>query len=238
MYNFSDQVAVVTGGAGNLGQAVVRAFHAAGARVAVVVRKPQDAVEVFGEDLPESDTCAYFAADLADESSVTAVARDIARRFGRIDILVNTAGGIRAGTPIHETPVDVWDFMMGLNARTVFLASRAVIPHMLERRSGRIISVSARAALKGSPRHGAYNASKMAVIRLTETMAAELRHHGITANCILPGTIDTPANRAETPDADFTKWVRPESMAQVILFLASDSAADINGAAIPVYGRS
>lgn len=238
MYNFSDQVAVVTGGAGNLGQAVVRAFHAAGARVAVVVRKPQDAVEVFGEDLPESDTCAYFAADLADEGSVTAVARDIARRFGRIDILVNTAGGIRAGTPIHETPVDVWDFMMGLNARTVFLASRAVIPHMLERRSGRIISVSARAALKGSPRHGAYNASKMAVIRLTETMAAELRHHGITANCILPGTIDTPANRAETPDADFTKWVRPESMAQVILFLASDSAADINGAAIPVYGRS
>lgn len=238
MYNFSDQVAVVTGGAGNLGQAVVRAFHAAGARVAVVVRKPQDAVEVFGEDLPESDTCAYFAADLADEGSVTAVARDIARRFGRIDILVNTAGGIRAGTPIHETPVDVWDFMMGLNARTVFLASRAVIPHMLERRSGRIISVSARAALKGSARHGPYNASKMAVIRLTETMAAELRHHGITANCILPGTIDTPANRAETPDADFTKWVRPESMAQVILFLASDSAADINGAAIPVYGRS
>lgn len=238
MYNFSDQVAVVTGGAGNLGQAVVRAFHAAGARVAVVVRKPQDAVEVFGEDLPESDTCAYFAADLADEGSVTAVARDIARRFGRIDILVNTAGGIRAGTPIHETPVDVWDFMMGLNARTVFLASRAVIPHMLERRSGRIISVSARAALKGSARHGPYNASKMAVIRLTETMATELRHHGITANCILPGTIDTPANRAETPDADFTKWVRPESMAQVILFLASDSAADINGAAIPVYGRS
>ena len=238
MYNFSDQVAVVTGGAGNLGQAVVRAFYAAGARVAVVVRKPQDAVEVFGEDLPESDTCAYFAADLADEGSVTAVARDIARRFGRIDILVNTAGGIRAGTPIHETPVDVWDFMMGLNARTVFLTSRAVIPHMLERRSGRIISVAARAALKGSAKHGPYNASKMAVIRLTETMAAELRHHGITANCILPGTIDTPANRAETPDADFTKWVRPESMAQVILFLASDSAADINGAAIPVYGRS
>jgi NAD(P)-dependent dehydrogenase (short-subunit alcohol dehydrogenase family) len=238
MYNFSDQVAVVTGGAGNLGQAVVRAFHAAGARVAIVVRKPQDAAEAFGDDLPESDTCAYFAADLADAGSVTDLARDIAGRFGRIDILVNTAGGIRAGTPIHETPVEVWDFMMGLNARTVFLMSRAVIPHMLERRSGRIISIAARAALKGTAKHGPYNASKMAVIRLTETMAAELRHHGITANCILPGTIDTPANRAETPDADFTKWVRPQSMAQVILFLASDSAADINGAAIPVYGRS
>jgi NAD(P)-dependent dehydrogenase (short-subunit alcohol dehydrogenase family) len=128
--------------------------------------------------------------------------------------------------------------MMNLNARTVFLMSRAIIPHMMERRYGRIISVAARAALKGTARHGPYNASKMAVIRLTETMAAELRNDGITANCILPGTIDTPANRAETPDADFSRWVTPESMARVILFLASDLAADVNGAAIPVYGRS
>ena len=209
MYNFSDQVAVVTGGAGNLGQAVVRAFHAAGARVAVVVRKPQDAVEVFGEDLPESDTCAYFAADLADEGSVTAVARDIARRFGRIDILVNTAGGIRAGTPIHETPVDVWDFMMGLNARTVFLASRAVIPHMLERRSGRIISVSARAALKGSARHGAYNASKMAVIRLTETMAAELRHLGITVDGAIPSSFTRCKRKSRTSRSPSLSGERP-----------------------------
>ena len=238
MYDFTDQVIIVTGGAGNLGQAVSRAFHAAGGRVAIVVRDRQDAVGAFGDDLPGSDTCVYIAGDLADENSVASIVAEVIDRFGRIDALVNTVGGIRAGTPLHETPVDVWDFMMGLNARTVFLMSRAVIPHLLARRHGRIISVSARAALKGTAKHGPYNAAKMAVIRLTETMAAELRQHGITANCVLPGTIDTPANRAESPDADFSRWVSPESIAGVILFLASDAAADVNGAAIPVYGRS
>lgn len=238
MFDFTDQVAIVTGGAGNLGQAVTRAFHAAGGRVAIVVQKRQDAIAAFGDDLPESDTCVYVAGDLTDEESVAGIARHVFDSFGRADILVNTAGGYRAGTPTHETPVDVWDFMMNLNARTTFLMSRAIIPRMIEQRHGRIISLAARAALKGTAKHGAYNASKMVVIRLTETMAAELRNHGITANCILPGTIDTPANRAETPEADFSRWVSPESMAQVILFLASDLAADINGAAIPVYGRS
>lgn len=238
MFDFTEQVVVVTGGAGNLGQAVVRAFANAGARVAVVARRREDAVKAFGDDLPEGDSCLYVAGDLADEDSVAGIVQQVVDRFGRIDVLVNTAGGIRAGTLLHETPVDVWDFMMSLNARTVFLMSRAAIPHMLGQRRGRIVSIAARAALKGTARHGPYNASKMAVIRLTETMAAELRHHGITANCILPGTIDTPANRAETPDADFGKWVRPESIANLILFLSSDLAADVNGAAIPIYGRS
>lgn len=238
MFNFTDQVVIVTGAAGNLGQAVARAFAAGGARLALAVRRREDAVAAFGNDLPEGDSCLYITGDLADENSVEAMVGQIAEKFGRIDVLVNTAGGIKAGTPLHETPVDVWDFMLSLNARTVFLMSRAVIPHMLSERRGRIISVAARAALKGTAKHGPYNASKMVVIRLTETMAAELRHQGITANCIMPGTIDTPANRAETPDADFTKWLQPESLANVILFLASDYAADVNGAAIPVYGRS
>lgn len=238
MFDFTDQVLVVTGGAGNLGQAVTRAFVAAGGRVAVVVRKRADAEAAFADDLPEGDNCLYVTGDLTDESAVGDIARQVVARFGRLDVLVNTAGGIRAGTPLHETSMDVWDFMMNLNARTVLLMSRAVIPQMLAQQHGRIISVSARAALKGTAKHGPYNASKMAVIRLTETLAAELRHAGITANCILPGIIDTPANRAETPNADFSKWVSPESLANVILFLASIAAADVNGAAIPVYGRS
>lgn len=238
MFDFTDQVVVVTGGAGNLGQAVARAFAAAGGRVAVVVRKRVDAEAACGNDLPEGDNCLYVTGDLTDERAVADIAGQVMARFGRLDVLVNTAGGIRAGTPLHETSLDVWDFMMNLNARTVFLMSRAVIPHMRAQRHGRIISVSARAALKGTAKHGPYNASKMTVIRLTETLAAELRHAGITANCILPGTIDTPANRAETPTADFSKWVSPESLANIILFLASAAAADVNGAAIPVYGRS
>jgi NAD(P)-dependent dehydrogenase (short-subunit alcohol dehydrogenase family) len=238
MYDFTDQVIVVTGGAGNLGQAVIRAFYAVGARVAVVDRKREVAVEVFGDDVPEGEYCGYFAGNLTEEASVAEMVEAIVARFGHIDVLLNIAGGFRSGTRLHETPVATWDFMFDLNARTVFLMSRAVIPHMIARRRGKIISVGARAALKGTAKSGPYIASKMAVIRLTETMAAELKKDGINVNCILPGTIDTPANRAETPDADFSKWVTPESMANVVLFLASEAAADIHGAAIPVYGRS
>lgn len=237
MDNFEQQVVLVTGGTGNLGQAVIAAFLAAGARVAAVVRKPGDAAAVFGDAAPAGRGQAVLG-DLTDESSVAGIVRQTLDAYGRIDVLVNTAGGIRAGTLLHETPVEQWDFMLNLNARSVFLMSRAVIPAMLERRQGKIVSVAARAALKGTARHGAYIASKVAVIRLTETMAAELKSSGINVNCVLPGTMDTPANRAETPDADFSKWVQPESVAGVIRFLASPAAADIHGAAIPVYGRS
>lgn len=237
MFDFKDQVVVVTGGAGNLGAAVARGFYRAGARVAVVDRKREITVEVLGDDVPEGEYCVYVAGNLMDESSVNDVAAGVMERFGRLDILVNVAGGYRAGTLIHETPLDTWEFMMNLNARTVFLMSRAVIPHMLQRGRGKIVSVAARAALKGTAGSGPYVASKMAVIRLTESMAEELAGHNINVNCILPGTMDTPANRAARPDEDFSHWVTPESMAGVILFLASELAQDINGAAVPVYGK-
>lgn len=238
MLDFTDQIVAVTGAAGNLGQAVTRAFHSAGARMAMIDRKRESSIRAFGDDLPEGEDCLYVTGDLTSEASVADCTRAIIDHYGRIDVLVNTVGGIRSGTRLHETPVETWDFMFNLNARSVFLMSKAVIPHMLEQRRGKIISISARAAMKGTTRHGPYNASKMAVIRLTETMAAELRHDGINVNCVLPGTIDTPDNRVEMPDADFDRWVRPESLADVILFLASDLAASVNGAAIPVYGRS
>jgi NAD(P)-dependent dehydrogenase (short-subunit alcohol dehydrogenase family) len=237
MLDFKDQVIVITGGAGNLGAAVTRAFYLAGARVAVVDRVRDMAVEIFGDEIPEGEYCLYVSGNLMDESSVAEVVDTIIKRFDHIDVLVNVAGGYRAGMPLHETPVDTWDFMMNLNARTVFLTSRAVIPHMIERERGKIISVGARAALKGTAQSGPYIASKMAVIRLTESMAAELKDKNINVNCILPGTIDTPDNRKDMPDADFDKWVTPDSMANVILFLASELAKDVNGAAVPVYGR-
>jgi len=237
MFDFSNQVIVVTGGAGNLGAATARAFYRAGARVAVVDRQREMAAEVLGSDVPEGDYCAYVAGNLMDENSVVGIAETIMSRFGRIDVLVNVAGGYRAGKSLHETPLETWEFMMNLNARTVFLMSRAVIPHMLARGRGKIVSVAARAALQGTAGSGPYVASKMAVIRLTEAMAEELGGQGVNVNCILPGRMDTPANRAAQPDADFSTWVTPESMASVILFLASDFARDVNGAAVPVYGR-
>lgn len=238
MFDFKDQVVVVTGGAGNLGAAVTRAFYRAGARVAVVDRQREMARDVLGDDVPEGEYCAYVAGNLMDESSVADIVGTVIEKFNHIDVLVNIAGGYRAGTPVHETPLDTWDFMMNLNARTVFLMSRAVIPHMLTREYGKIVNIGARAALKGTANAGPYIASKMAVVRLTESMSAELKDKGINVNGILPGTIDTPANRVEMPNADFSRWVSPESIADVILFLASSQAAAIHGALVPVYGLS
>jgi NAD(P)-dependent dehydrogenase (short-subunit alcohol dehydrogenase family) len=131
-----------------------------------------------------------------------------------------------------------WDFLMNLNARSVLVAMRAVLPHLLKRGNGAIVNIGARPGLAGKAKMAAYSASKSAVIRLTESVSAEVKDFGIQVNCILPGTIDTPQNRKDMPKADFSTWVEPESLANVILFLASHQAKDIHGAALPVYGRS
>lgn len=237
MFDFADRVVVITGAAGNLGRATTLAFHAAGARVAVVDRKREIAVDVFEDLIPEGDYCLYVAADLMQADSVAEAVQTIVDKFGRIDVLVNIAGGFTMGPPVHETPLETWEFMLNLNARTAFLMSRAVIPHMLVQEAGKIVSVAARAALEGKAHMAPYVVSKAAVVRLTESMAAELKDKGINVNCILPGTIDTPQNRKEAPNADFSKWVAPEALADVILFLASDAARAVQGAAVGVYGR-
>jgi NAD(P)-dependent dehydrogenase (short-subunit alcohol dehydrogenase family) len=142
------------------------------------------------------------------------------------------------GHTVHETPESEWNFLFDLNARSVLHAVHAVVPHMIAAESGKIVNVGAHAALKGMARMGAYCASKDVVIRITEAMAAELGDSNINVNCVLPSIIDTPENRAAMPDADFTHWVTPEALANVIAFLASDEAGAIQGAAIPVVGSS
>lgn len=238
MDEMKDKIVVVTGGAGNLGTAAVKRFYGAGARVAVIDRERDMVTSVFGDEIPEGDYCLYVAGNLLDEASVAEMTQKIMDRFGRIDVLINIAGGFSMGPPLHETPLKTYEFMMDLNAKSVFLMCRAVIPHMLDQGGGKIVSTAARAGLKGAAKMGPYTASKAAVIRLTEAMAAELRDDNINVNCIMPGTIDTPGNRKDMPNADFGKWVQPESLADVFFFLATDQARDINGAAIPVYGRS
>jgi NAD(P)-dependent dehydrogenase (short-subunit alcohol dehydrogenase family) len=238
MFDFSNRVVVITGAAGNLGQAVVDAFRQAGARLTLVDRSPDRLPQMFPAmaDSPE-----YFLAhsvDVTEAGAVEAAIAETLKRFGRIDVLVNTAGGYRAGTPLHETLPQTWDFLFNLNAKSVFVVSRACIPQMLRQGSGKIINVSSRAALVGDAQASVYSASKAAVVRLTESMAAELKSAGINVNCILPGIIDTPVNRQAMPAADYKTWVAPEALAEVILFLASDSAWAINGAALPVYGNS
>jgi NAD(P)-dependent dehydrogenase (short-subunit alcohol dehydrogenase family) len=238
MYSFSKKIVMVTGAAGNLGRAVTAAFEAAGANLALVDRGEQRLRQAFPHIIDSPDHFLGNCADLTDPDAVEAVVSNTIERFARIDVLVNTVGGFRAGTALHETPLETWDFLLNLNARSVYIASRSVIPHMLKHRWGKIISLAARPGLQGRANMAAYSASKSAVIRLTESMAAELRDSGINVNCILPGTIDTPQNREAMPDADHSRWVKPEALADVILFLASDAARDVHGAALPVYGRS
>ena len=236
MFDFQDRVVVVTGAAGNLGQAVARAFQAAGARLVLVDRAPDRLPRLYPELAGSAEHFLATSVDLTDEEKVRAMVAQALERLGRIDVLVNAAGGYRAGTPVHETSLQTWDFLLDLNARTVLIASRAVVPVMLEQGSGKIVNIGARAALRGGRKAGAYSASKAAVVRLTESMAAELKRSGINVNCILPSTIDTPQNREAMPGADSSRWVKPQALADVILFLASDAARAVHGAALPVYG--
>jgi NAD(P)-dependent dehydrogenase (short-subunit alcohol dehydrogenase family) len=237
MYELTDRIAIVTGAAGNLGGAVARAFQAAGARLVLVDRAPDRLQRLF-PDLVTSPL-AYLAAsvNLTEADALGDMVGEALNRFGRIDVLVNAAGGWRGGTPVHETSPDTWDFVMSLNVRTLIVTSSAVVPVMLKQGSGKIINVAARAGLSGGSKGGAYSAAKSAVLRLTESMAAELKNNGINVNCVMPATIDTPQNRADMPKADTSRWVKPEAIADVILFLASDAAQAVHGAGIPVYGR-
>ncbi len=236
MFDFTNHVVIVTGAAGNLGVAVAHAFHAAKARLVLVDRDPDRLPHLFPDLVGLPDHYLAAPVDLIDEAAVKAMVGETLSRFGRIDVLANVAGGYRGGTPVHETPLATWDLLLNLNARTAYIASSAVIPAMLRQGSGKIVNVAARAALQGAAKLGAYSASKGAVIRLTEAMAAELKNDGINVNCVLPSTIDTPDNRAAMPKADPSRWVKSEALADVILFLASDAARAVHGAAIPVYG--
>ena len=227
---FTDRTVVITGASGNLGRAVAKAFAELGARLALLDLKQGD--------LKDSPNQIFLATNLLDADSVGTAVGKALERFGRIDVLCNIAGGFRMGAPVHETKEKDWDFLFGLNARSVLNAARAAVPVMLEGGGGKIVNIGAFAAQHGAANMGPYIASKSAVIRLTETMAAELREKNVNVNCVLPTIIDTPENRAAMPNADPRKWVAPQDLAAVIVFLASDAARAIHGAAIPVTGLS
>ena len=218
MSDFTAKRVVVTGAAGVAGRAVAGAFHAAGATVV--------GIDIVADDAPW-DT---IVADLIDADG----ARAAVAQAGDIDVLANIAGGFAMGDHVADTSDDTWDFMMNLNARTVLNVCRAAVPGMVARGGGKIVNVGARGALRGAAAMGAYIASKSVVIRLTETLADELKHKGVNVNCILPSIIDTPRNRADMPKANFAEWVPPDDIAAVVLFLASSAARAIHGAAIPV----
>jgi NAD(P)-dependent dehydrogenase (short-subunit alcohol dehydrogenase family) len=238
MSDFGDRVVMVTGAAGTLGRAVARAFQKAGAHLVLVDRAADRLPRLFPELADSEDHLLATSVDLREPSAIDGAVASAIEALGHVDVLVNAAGGYRGGKMLHETPPEMLDFLFDLNARTTFNACQAAIPHMLEAGRGWIVSVGARASLQGRARMGAQSVSKSAVVRMTETMAAELRRKGINVNCVLPGTIDTPKNREAMPKADQSRWTDPADIADVILFLASEGARAIHGAAIPVFGIS
>jgi NAD(P)-dependent dehydrogenase (short-subunit alcohol dehydrogenase family) len=233
--SFGNRTVIVTGAAGNLGGAVARVFADLGANLVLVDLKREGLERAFGS---ENDQRSFAPANLLEMTAATGVAQAALARFGRIDVLCNIAGGFRMGEKVHETSDENWNFLFDINTRTLLHAVRAVVPHMVAAGGGKIVNVGAFAAQKGVAQMGAYTASKGTVIRMTEAMAAELREKNINVNCVLPTIIDTPENRAAMPKANPEKWVAPADLANVIVFLASDGARAVHGAAVPVTSLS
>jgi len=227
------QTVCITGAAGHLGAAVAAWFARQGARLVLLDRDAELLRKRFGH-LPDA---VLLPADLLDRAAVAAAVADALARVHHIDMLCHLAGGFHMGEPVHETPASAWDFMMDLNARSFIHMAAAVVPPMRAQGRGRIVAVGAAGGLKGGAAVGAYAASKSALMRLVESMSAELRDDGIHVNAVLPSIIDTPPNRAAMPDADVSRWVAPEALAEVIGFLASDAARAVHGALVPVLGR-
>jgi len=226
------KIVAVTGGFGQLGLAVVQAALEAGAQVAALdrARSPADAKALAG-------VLALGELDLAEPEAAVRALDQVAARFGGLDALVNVAGTFRWES-LEQGSLDTWDLLYRVNLRSAVSTSRAALPHLIKRGGGRIVNIGAGAAVaKAGAGMGAYTASKSGVLKLTEALAEEVKDRGITVNAILPSIIDTPANRADMPNADFSRWVAPRDIANVIVFLLSDEARAITGALIPVSGR-
>jgi len=220
---------LITGANGGLGTAVSQAFRAAGATVIGVARS--------WEQFSNQPPFPTISADVSTSAGCDAMVRQ-ALEHGPLDALVHLVGGFAGGSPVAEISDQTWDGMLNVNLRTAFCAMRAALKPMLAAGRGRIVAVGSRAAVEPSPNVAAYAVSKAALVALVKNVAAETNKSGVTANVILPSTIDTPQNRAALPQADFSRWVAPESIAKVIVWLVSDAAADISGSVIPVYGRA
>lgn len=226
--DFAGKTIAVTGGLGALGRAVVTLLAARGAQVLVVDFAPAQALE--------GAACVLGGVDVAEPDAVAAALAQGVSQLGGLDGLVNIAGGFSWET-LQGGSLDTWDSLYRRNLRSAVATSQAAVPHLLARGGGSIVNVGALGAVKAAAGMGAYAASKAGVMRFTEAMAEELKDQGITVNAVLPSIIDTAANRADMPNADFTRWVSPAALAEVIAFLLSPAASAVTGALVPVPGR-
>ncbi len=238
MEDFNGKTILVTGAAGNLGGSVVKAFLKSGGGVVGLDHGTGRLAGKFDSDSLAGTLYPFDGVNLTDRQAVLDLANQVRDQVGMVDIIVHTVGGFTAGDSVHTLPISTFQKMIDLNIATFLNTAAGFVPQMIEKGAGKVITIGARSALSGGAKTGAYAAAKGALLRLTESMAAELSGENIQVNCVLPSTIDTPDNRKAMPKADFSKWVKPDDLAKAILFLASSSADAISGAAVPVYGRA
>jgi NAD(P)-dependent dehydrogenase (short-subunit alcohol dehydrogenase family) len=237
--NFHDKIVLVTGGTGGLGREVTMAFLEAGAKVVVTYVVPEEFVAlVSAAQRIGSQPPAGVHLDVTDAQAVDKFIAGIVTQHSRLDILVNTVGGYAGGTNLWEVEPKIYDKMLQLNLQAGFVLARAVVPQMIKQNRGWIVNIASKAAFDHAAGGALYSASKAAALALMDSLAADLKPFHINVNSVLPSIIDTAANRAAMPSADFSKWPKPEEIARVILFLCSEEARVIHGAAIPVYGMS
>jgi len=235
---FSGKLVIVAGGSGGLGREVSLAFLEEGADLVVTYREPKEFDALKSEAGKNASAIEGHSVDVTDEAAVRQLLEKVLAKHGRLDALVNTVGGYAGGVSLWELETKVFDQMLALNLRSGYVLSRAAIPEMLKQKHGAIVNVASKAALDHAAGAAAYAASKAAVLALMDSLAAEVKGTGVRVNSILPSIIDTEANRRAMPTADFAKWPKPADIARVILFLCSDDAKVIHGAAVPVYGDS
>ena len=232
-YDYTNKIVPVTGGTGALGRAITAAFIASDAKVvsSYVIDREIEQLKKESKAVVE-----LIKTDVTKEEEVEKLVLSVISKYGRIDVLVNVVGGYLGGKSVSELDEKEWDLMMTMNLKSAFLISKHVIPQMVSSKYGKIMHVSSRTGLKSSGYDSAYAASKSGLIRLVESLSEEVKDSNINVNCIMPSTIDTEANRRAMPTADHSKWVKPQDLANVVLFLCSDEANVITGAAIPTYG--
>jgi NAD(P)-dependent dehydrogenase (short-subunit alcohol dehydrogenase family) len=233
---FAGSVTLVAGGTGGLGRAVSQAFLAEGATVVATYRNSTEFDDLAGAAGAARERLEGRQLDVTDPAATLALAQQISERHARIDVLVNAVGGYGGGQPTWQVEPAELERMLSLNLRSGHALARAVVPVMLAQGRGSILNVIARAALEHPARASAYAASKAAALAMMDSLAAELSGSGVRANSLLPGIIDTAGNRSAMPKADFSRWPKPQDIARVVLFLCSEEARVIHGAAIPVYG--
>ena len=234
---FSDKVALVTGGTGGLGRAVTLAFlHEGASVIATYIKK--DEADALKDAVGPSAHLELLPLDATDEASCRALVDGITARHGHLDILVNAIGGYAGGKPLWETDPKTYQLMLTLNLHAGHNLARTVVPAMLKQKSGAIVNIASKAALDHAAGNAAYSASKAATLALFDCLAQDVKGTGVRVNSVLPSIIDTEPNRKMMPNADFSKWPKPEEIAKVVLFLCSNEARVVHGAAIPVYGDS